>query len=114
MSDMSVDVGRLVCKIGDNGSVYDRDGWIDVSEDGMTGRTYVSVGKLVEANQRIAELEAELFEERQTNHSKSEQLEFMKDKQQRLVELVGEVVKVNERLEAAIRKLEALKEKDDE
>lgn len=44
--EMAQDAGRLICKIRENGYVRQRGDWIDISEDGMTGHCYVSVGQL--------------------------------------------------------------------
>ena len=77
------------------------------------------------SKKRIAELEKEATEDRLQITKDMREIRILKAKNRRLVELVGEVVKnynhkgrgklglVDERLEAAIRKLEALMEKDD-
>lgn len=43
MTEQPTHAGRLICKIGEAGYVRQRGDWIDISEDGMSGQTFVRV-----------------------------------------------------------------------
>jgi len=58
MSD-SVDAGRLI-KIGENGYVRERGDFLDISEDGNSGRTYISAEKAYTNGKGIIDLQAQL------------------------------------------------------